>query len=58
MTQMQIEQILAKANDGQAQAQFLLSQICLQKQDLDGMVQWLRRASEQGLASALDALGH
>ncbi|MGB5255772.1 MAG: 2OG-Fe(II) oxygenase [Woeseiaceae bacterium] len=58
MTQMQIEQILAKANDGQAQAQFLLSQICLQKRDLDGMVQWLRRASEQGLASALDALGH
>ena len=46
MPDMQMQQIIAKAEGGQPEAQFLLSQICLQQQDLDGMVHWLQQASK------------
>ena len=58
MAEIQLEQILANADGGQPEAQFLLSQICLQNRDLAGMVHWLQQASEKGFAAALDALGH
>ena len=58
MSSLQIEQLRTKANEGQPQAQFLLSQICHQKRDFDGMVYWLQRASANDLPDALNALGH
>ena len=58
MPDMQMQQILAKAEGGQPEAQFLLSQICLQQQDLDGMVHWLQQASSRDFTAAIDALGH
>lgn len=58
MSTIQIQQILENANRGQPEAQFLLSQICLQNQDLAGMLEWLQKASDTGFAAALDALGH
>ena len=58
MSDIQIQQILDKANAGQPEAQFLLSQICLQNRDLSGMLHWLQQASSKGFAAAQDALGH
>ncbi len=55
---MQIQQLRAKAEGGQLESQFLLSQICLQNRDVEGMVHWLLQASAKGLPDALDALGH
>ena len=54
----QIQQIRADAEAGKPEAQFLLSQICRQNKDLDGMVQWLLQANAKGLPDAMDALGH
>ncbi len=53
-----IDNIRRQAESGHAESQFLLSQLCLQNQDLDGMAHWLRKASEQGVADAQAALGH
>lgn len=53
-----IDQIREKAESGQAESQFLLSQICLQNRDFEGMLHWLRAASASGLADAHAALGH
>jgi len=58
MSDIQIQQVLAKASGGQPEAQFLMSQICLQNKDLPGMLHWLKQASEKRLPAALDALGH
>ncbi|MDH3746877.1 MAG: 2OG-Fe(II) oxygenase [Gammaproteobacteria bacterium] len=58
MSTPQFEQLQAKAEDGQPESQFLLSQICLQNRDLDGMVHWLLAASAKQHSDALDALGH
>jgi hypothetical protein len=58
MSNMKIQQIREKAKDGQPDAQFLLSKICFQNRDLEGMVHWLLQASEKNLPDALDALGH
>ena len=58
MSSPQFEQLQAKAENGQPESQFLLSQICLQNKDLDGMLQWLRAASANEHSDALDALGH
>lgn len=55
---MQIENILARAESGQPEAQFLLSQLCLQTGDADGHVRWLRCAYAQGYTDAIDAVGH
>jgi TPR repeat protein len=55
---MQIQQLRARAEQGQPESQFLLSQICRQDKDLDGMLHWLRLASAKQLPDALDALGH
>ena len=54
----QLEQIRAKAESGNPESQFLLSQICLQNGDVDGMVNWLREASARGVPDAHTALGH
>ena len=53
-----IDKIRENAENGQAESQFLLSQICLQNRDLDGMLRWLKAASASGLADAHAALGH
>lgn len=58
MAHAQIQQIRDKAAKGQPESQFLLSQICLQNKDFEGMVHWLRKASAKGLADAHAALGH
>ena len=57
MSNPQFDQLLASAQAGKPEAQFLLSQICLQRQDIDGMVFWLEKASDTGLPDALGALG-
>lgn len=57
MTTPQIQQIRAHAEAGKPEAQFLLSQICLQNKDIEGMVHWLQQASAKGLPDALGALG-
>ena len=53
-----IDNIRRQAESGHAESQFLLSQLCLQHQDLEGMAHWLREASERGVADAQAALGH
>ena len=53
-----IDRIRENAENGQADSQFLLSQICLQNKDFDGMLRWLKEASAGGLADARAALGH
>ena len=53
-----IDNIRRQAESGHAESQFLLSQLCLQNQDLEGMAHWLRKASERGVADAQAALGH
>lgn len=58
MPSQQIEQIRAKAKNGQPNAQFLLSQICHQSSDFENMIYWLQQASAHDHADALDALGH
>jgi len=58
MSNPQFDQLLASAHAGKPEAQFLLSQICVQRQDIDGMVFWLKKASDQGYPDALGALGH
>jgi prolyl 4-hydroxylase len=57
MTMPDIRTLTAKAEQGQPEAQFLLSQVCLQNQDVDGMIHWLRRAVDSGLPIAFEALG-
>jgi len=54
----QLAQIRARAEGGHAESQFLLSQICLQNGDIDGMVTWLREACDKGVPDAQAALGH
>jgi len=58
MANPQFDRLLANAHAGKPEAQFLLSQICLQRQDIDGMVFWLEKASDRGFPDALGALGH
>lgn len=58
MTMPPIEQITSHAEAGQPEAQFLLSQICLQNGDLKGMAHWLTEACSSGHAEALGALGN
>ena len=58
MSTAQIQQLHASAEEGQPDAQFLLSQICLQNNDLTGMMHWLQQASASELPDALSALGH
>lgn len=58
MSPEQIEQIRAKAKDGQPNAQFLFSQICFRNSDFEGMIHWLKQASENDHPEALEALGH
>lgn len=53
-----IDQIRRNAESGQTESQFLLSQICLQNKDFEGMMRWLQEASAGGLADAHAALGH
>jgi prolyl 4-hydroxylase len=54
----QLDQIRAKADNGNPESQFLLSQICLQQGDMAEMVHWLRAASASGVPDAVTALGH
>lgn len=58
MSDMQFQQVLANAQRGQPEAQFLLSQILLQNRDIAGMLEWLQKASDTGFAPAVDTLGH
>lgn len=58
MSTIQIQRLQARAEQGQPESQFLLSQICLQNRDLEGMVHWLLQASAKELPDALDTLGH
>ena len=51
------QQIARDAEAGRPDAQFLLSQICMQSGDTQGMMRWLRRAIESGVPDALGALG-
>lgn len=53
-----IEQLRARARDGDPGSQFLLSQVCLQQNELDEMLRWLRAAAASGLPDAVEALGH
>lgn len=54
----QLAQIRAKAEGGNPESQFLLSQICQQDGDIAGMANWLREACANGVADAHTALGH
>jgi hypothetical protein len=58
MTTLQVKQILAMAEQGQTESQFLMSQICLQNKDLEGMVHWLLQSGAKEFPDALGALGH
>jgi len=58
MSTPQLQQLRAKAEQGQPESQFLMSQICRQNRDIEGMVHWLRLACSKQLPDALDALGH
>jgi len=51
------QQIARDAEAGRPDAQFLLSQICMQNGDTEGMMLWLQRAIESGVPDALGALG-
>jgi hypothetical protein len=53
----QYQQIAKDAEAGRPDAQFLLSQICMQSGDAQGMLQWLHRAIESGVPDAFGALG-
>jgi TPR repeat protein len=51
------QQIARDAEAGRPDAQFLLSQICMQNGDTRSMMLWLRRAIDSGVPDALGALG-
>src|SRR5210317_1709641 len=51
------QQIARDAEVGSPDAQFLLSQICMQNGDTEGMMLWLQRAIDSGVPDALGALG-
>ena len=51
------QQIARDAEAGRPDAQFLLSQICMQIGDTESMMLWLKRAIESGVPDALGALG-
>lgn len=53
-----IEQLRARAEDGDPGSQFLLSQVCLQQNDVAAMRHWLGLAAASGLPDAIEALGH
>ena len=57
MTSPQLKQIEARALEGKPVAQFLLSQICGQNDDMVGMIHWLKRASDSHFTDAMAALG-
>jgi len=44
MPSPQLQQLRTKAEQGQPESQFLLSQICRQNKDISGMIHWLQRA--------------
>lgn len=54
----QIQQIRARAEEGHAASQFLLSQIYQQGNDLENMIVWLQTAAANNVPDALDALGY
>ena len=58
MPPLDLQKLRAQAEHGQPESQFLLSQICQQKRDLDGMLHWLRQACNMDHPDALDVLGH
>jgi len=58
MPSLPIDQIRDKAEAGQVESQFLLSQICLQGRDFEEMLYWLQKASDGGLPDAHAALAH
>ncbi|MGI9236000.1 MAG: 2OG-Fe(II) oxygenase [Woeseiaceae bacterium] len=51
------KQIVADAEAGRPDAQFLLSQVCLQNGDTEGMLHWLHQACANGVPDAIAALG-
>ena len=53
-----INQLRGDAKAGKPEAQFLLSQICFKNKDLEGMIHWLRLASDNGVPVALEMLGY
>ena len=57
LSAQQMQAMRANAEAGQPEAQFLLSQICHQNKDLDGMIHWLGKAAGNGIRDALDMLG-
>jgi len=58
MSHSQYEQLLASAQSGKPDAQFLLSQLCLQGSDTAGMISWLQKAVDSGFPDALGAMGN
>lgn len=58
MSSLNLQKLRARAAQGQAESQFLLSQLSRQNRDLDGMHHWLQQACIQGYPDALDVLGH
>ena len=58
ISDQQLEQVRAAAQQGRPDAQFLLSQVCHQAGDYAGMVAWLQKSAPQGHADAQDVLGH
>jgi prolyl 4-hydroxylase len=57
MSSPQIQQVIADAEAGRPDAQFLMSQICMQNQDWAGMHRWLQKASASGISDANAELG-
>lgn len=58
MDKAQVQEIIARAEAGNSEAQFLLSQLCGQHGDLHNMVFWLRKASAKDNIDAIETLGH
>jgi len=58
MSTIDVQQLRSRAEQGQTESQFLMSQICLQNKDLEGMIYWLLQSSAKGFPDALAALGH
>jgi len=54
---MPMQQLRTRAEEGHPDAQFLLSQVCLQSGDFDGMMHWLQQAVASDIPDALSALG-
>jgi hypothetical protein len=57
MLSSQLQQIIAHAEAGRPDAQYLLSQLKQQERDTEGMLFWLQKAAGSGHADAVAALG-